>query len=77
MTLLHNQVWEPLDQRKKYEICETIEVTIGIEDDRYNKLKEIVFASLNYFCEFEDEAKDREDINALGEVIKFFGTHSL
>lgn len=48
-----------------------------MEDDRYNKLKELVLASLNYLCEFEDEAKDRGDINTLDGVVKFFSIHSL
>lgn len=68
----------PLNSRKsKDKIYETVEITIGMEGDRYNKLKEIVLTSLNDICEFEDETKDRYDINPLREVMKFFSTHSL
>lgn len=55
----------------------TEEIAIGLEGARYNKLKEIILSSFNYVCEFEDEAKDREHINILREVMKFFSIYSL
>ena len=36
-----------------------------------------MLASPNYICEFEDEAKDREYINTLRYIMKFFSIYSL
>lgn len=47
------------------------------QSDRYHKLTEIMLTSLNDICEFEDEARDKQDVNILRKVVKLFNVHSL
>lgn len=37
----------------------------------------MLISSFHYICEFDNEAKDRDNINILREVMKFFSIHSL
>lgn len=36
-----------------------------------------MLTSLNDICEFEDEARDKQDVNILRKVVKLFNIHSL